>query len=56
LVSFLDLYCPYSRKTLGAISTMLTKKWLNEFTITDELKPKRLEESQRSQIMKVLKK
>ncbi len=56
IIRFLDLYCPYSRKTLGAISTMLTKKGLNEFPITDELKPQRLEESQRSQIMKLLKK
>ena len=56
LITFLNLYCPYSRKTLGAISTMLTKKWLNEFTITEELRPKRLEESQWSQIMKLLKK
>ena len=26
LIKFLDLYSAYSRKTLGAISTMLTKK------------------------------
>lgn len=43
LIAFLDLYSAYSRKTLGSISTMLTKKWTNIFTIPEGLRLKRLE-------------
>lgn len=54
LLVFLDLYCPYSRKTLGAISTMLNKKWLNQFEIPEQLRPKRLEECGWAEIIDIL--
>ena len=43
LIKFLDLFSPYSRKTLWKISKMLTKKWDN-FAIPEALQNKRLEE------------
>lgn len=55
LIQFLDLYSPFTRKTLGAISTMLTKKWKNIFTIPEELKKKRLEELTWGELEEILK-
>jgi 16S rRNA (adenine1518-N6/adenine1519-N6)-dimethyltransferase len=55
LIQFLDLYSAYSRKTLGAISTMLTKKWTNIFSIPENLKKKRLEELKREELEEILK-
>lgn len=44
VIRFLDLYSAFTRKTLGAISTMLSKKWTNIFVIPEKLRKKRLEE------------
>ena len=43
LIKFLDLFSPYSRKTLSKISKMLSKKWVS-FVIPENLSNKRLEE------------
>lgn len=43
LIRFLDLFSPYSRKTLWKISKMVAKKW-NNFNIPENLEGKRLEE------------
>lgn len=44
LLEFLDNFSPYSRKTLGAISTMIKKKKNKSWHIPEDLKKKRLEE------------
>jgi len=53
LVEFLELFAPFSRKTLGAISKMIDKRFATEcpmgdemmkFDIPEEFKKKRLEE------------
>ena len=43
-VDFLELFAPFSRKTLGAIQTMLKKKSVSFFIIPKSLQKKRLEE------------
>ena len=43
LIEFLDLFSPYSRKTLWKISKMISKKW-GSFVIPENLSNKRLEE------------
>lgn len=43
LIRFLDLFSPYSRKTLSKISKMISKKW-DSFVIPENLSNKRLEE------------
>ncbi|AHB41835.1 dimethyladenosine transferase [candidate division SR1 bacterium RAAC1_SR1_1] len=43
-LSFLEDFAPYSRKTLGAIATMLKKKQNKEWLIPETLRGKRLEE------------
>ena len=43
LKRFLDLFSPYSRKTLSKISKMISKKW-GSFVIPENLSNKRLEE------------
>ena len=43
LIRFLDLFSPYSRKTLWKISKMINKKWVS-FVISENLSNKRLEE------------
>ena len=43
LVRFLDLFSPYSRKTLWKISKMISKKW-GSFVVPENLSNKRLEE------------
>lgn len=43
-VDFLDLFAPFSRKTLWAIQTMINKKSVCIFVIPEALKKKRLEE------------
>ena len=43
LIRFLDLFSPYSRKTLWKISKMINKKW-GSFVIPENLSNKRLEE------------
>lgn len=43
LIRFLDLFSPYSRKTLWKISKMISKKW-GSFVIPENLSNKRLEE------------
>ncbi len=42
LIKFLDLFSPYSRKTLWKISKMISKKW-GSFVIPENLSNKRLE-------------
>jgi 16S rRNA (adenine1518-N6/adenine1519-N6)-dimethyltransferase len=44
LIQFLEMFAPFSRKTLGAIRTMVNKKSGCVFVIPEELKKKRLEE------------
>lgn len=43
-IAFLELFAPFSRKTLGAIQTMLKKKSEISFSIPESLQKKRLEE------------
>ena len=43
LIKFLDLFSPYSRKTLWKISKIINKKW-GSFVIPENLSNKRLEE------------
>ncbi len=52
LISFLDLFSPYSRKTLWKISKMISKKW-GTFVIPEDLQNKRLEELDWNQIEKI---
>ena len=49
LIRFLDLFSPYSRKTLSKISKMISKKW-GSFVIPENLNNKRLEELDWSQL------
>lgn len=49
LIKFLDLFSPYSRKTLSKISKMISKKW-GSFVIPENLSNKRLEELDWSQL------
>ena len=44
LEEFLNLFSPYSRKTLGKISKMIEKKWNWSYKIPENLQMKRLEE------------
>ena len=44
LIQFLEMFAPFSRKTLGAIRTMINKKSGCMFVIPETLKKKRLEE------------
>lgn len=53
-IQFLELYAPFSRKTLGAIQTMLAKKSDSVFVIPETLKKKRLEELSFQDLERVL--
>ena len=53
LIRFLDLFSPYSRKTLWKISKMITKKW-NSFIIPTLLENKRLEELDWKQLEEII--
>lgn len=53
LIEFLDLFSPYSRKTLWKISKMIAKKW-GSFTIPKHLEGKRLEELDWNQLEEIL--
>ena len=53
LIRFLDLFSPYSRKTLWKISKMVSKKWDN-FSIPEQLESKRLEELDWNQIEEII--
>ncbi len=44
LCKFLDLYSPFSRKTLWAINKILEKQWKEMFNIPEFIQKKRLEE------------
>ncbi len=55
LLDFLEGFAPYSRKTLGAIATMLRKKQNKDRTIPEWLKGKRLEELEWWDIWEILK-
>ena len=52
LIRFLDLFSPYSRKTLWKISKMISKKW-GSFVIPENLSNKRLEELNRNQLEEI---
>jgi len=52
LIWFLDLFSPYSRKTLWKISKMLAKKW-GSFVIPENLSNKRLEELNWTQLEQI---
>ena len=54
LVGFLELFAPFSRKTLGAIEKMIKKKSDISFVLPESLKKKRLEELSRKHIESVL--
>ena len=54
LIKFLDLFSPYSRKTLWKISKMIAKKWDNNFIIPIHLQNKRLEELDWTQLEEIL--
>ena len=54
LIDFLELFAPFSRKTLGAIYKMIQKKSGSNFTIPSELSSKRLEELDWDQICAIL--
>ena len=57
LEKFLNLYAPYSRKTLGRISKIIQKNEESEaFSLPEELLSKRLEELSREDIKKIIKK
>ena len=53
LIEFLDLFSPYSRKTLWKISKMIAKKWGN-FAIPEQLEGKRLEELDWNQLEEII--
>jgi len=55
LVSFLDAFAPYSRKTLGKISKMLEKRGVS-FAIPEEFQSKRLEELDWGELEEIVKK
>ncbi len=55
LIEFLELFAPFSRKTLGAIQKMIQKKSDIVFVIPESLQKKRLEELNRTQIQQILK-
>lgn len=52
LIRFLDLFSPYSRKTLWKISKMISKKW-GSFVIPENLNNKRLEELDWTQLEEI---
>ena len=52
LIRFLDLFSPYSRKTLWKISKMISKKW-GSFVVPENLSNKRLEELDWSQLEEI---
>ena len=52
LIKFLDLFSPYSRKTLWKISKMVNKKWVS-FVIPENLSNKRLEELDWNQLEQI---
>lgn len=53
LIRFLDLFAPYSRKTLGRIAKLQQKHWTC-FLIPEELQSKRLEELEWTDLAKIL--
>ena len=55
LEDFLNLFSPYSRKTLGKIAKMIEKKWNWSYIIPEALQMKRLEELNREQLWMIIK-
>ncbi len=53
LIEFLDLFSPYSRKTLWKISKMIAKKWRN-LAIQEQLEGQRLEELDWNQLEEII--
>lgn len=54
LIQFLEMFAPFSRKTLGAIQTMINKKSDCIFVIPETLKKKRLEELSFEELSKII--
>ena len=54
LVEFLDLYTPFSRKTLWAINKILAKQGKKYYNFSSELSWKRVDELQRHDLIKIL--
>jgi hypothetical protein len=50
----LNLFSPYSRKTLGKISKMLEKKWNWMYIVPEHLQMKRLEELWREELWMII--
>ena len=50
----LNLFSPYSRKTLGKISKMIEKKWNWSYKIPENLQMKRLEELWRNELWMII--
>jgi hypothetical protein len=53
-LQFLELFAPFSRKTLGAIQKMISKKSGCPFVIPESLQKKRLEELDRKELSQIL--
>jgi 16S rRNA A1518/A1519 N6-dimethyltransferase RsmA/KsgA/DIM1 with predicted DNA glycosylase/AP lyase activity len=49
-IQFLEMFAPFSRKTLGAIRKMIQKKSGCKFVIPESLQKKRLEELDRKEL------
>lgn len=54
LLEFLNLFSPYSRKTLWKISKMIEKKWGKSYNIPEVLLKKRLEELSWEQLEEII--
>lgn len=54
LEEFLNLFSPYSRKTLWKISKMIEKKWNWSYKIPENLQMKRLEELWRNELWMII--
>jgi hypothetical protein len=53
-IEFLELFAPFSRKTLGAIQKMIKKKSGMLFEIPESLQKKRLEELDWTHIQQII--
>ena len=54
LEEFLNLFSPYSRKTLWKISKMIENKWNWSYKIPENLQMKRLEELWRNELWMII--
>ncbi len=53
-MEFLDIYCPFSRKTLNAIQKITAKQNKKNYNIPENLLPKRLEELNLNNISQII--